>query len=213
MQCAIDDVSKLVQECGEPYSQMLSIDLSRGDPAYIKWFLASILYAKPIREESATKTYRLFEASGLTNAEAIVRAGWDRLVAILDKGGYTRYDFSTADRLLEIFGNLQKNYKGSLSRLYNDSGDENDLERRLKGLGKGIGPVTVSVFLRDMRHVWPKAKPLPTQKIREEMSSLGIEDLDAYAERHGIDVVRLETALHRRVRSIRSLGHRSSRAD
>jgi hypothetical protein len=210
MQCAIDDVSELVRECGEPYSQMLSIDLSKGDPAYIKWFLAAFLYAKPIREESATKTYRLFEANGLTNADAIVRAGWDRLVAILDKGGYTRYDFSTADRLLEVFGNLQKDYDGSLSRLYHDSRDERDLERRLKELGKGIGPVTVSVFLRDMRHVWPKARPQPTQKIKAEMSSLGIDDLDGYAKRHGIDVVRLETALHRRVRSIRSMERRSS---
>ncbi len=189
---------------------MLSIDLSRGDPANVKWFLAAFLYAKPIREESATKTYRLFEENGLTSADAIVRAGWDRLVAILDKGGYTRYDFSTADRLLEVFGNLQKDYGGSLSRLYRDSRDEEDLERRLKALGKGIGQVTISVFLRDMRRVWPKARPRPTTKIKEEMSSLGIQDLDEYAEKHGLDVVRLETALHRRVRSIRNMERRSS---
>ena len=80
------------------------------------------MYAKPIREESATKTYRIFEANGeADSAKAIADAGWDRLVELLDKGGYTRYDFSTADRLLEIFGKLQKEYGGSLQRLYEAS--------------------------------------------------------------------------------------------
>lgn len=182
---------------------MLSIDLDEGDRAYLKWFLASILYSKPIREESATKTYRLFEANGLTSATSIVRAGWDRLVAMLDKGGYTRYDFSTADRLLEIFGNLQKDYGSSLTRLYRESKNEKDLENRLAGLGKGIGPVTISVFLRDMRHVWPRADPEPTPKIKNVMASLGIGDLKQYSKEHGIDIVRLETALHRYSRSIK----------
>jgi hypothetical protein len=204
MQCAIDDIQGLVEACGEPYSEMLSIDLGKGDPEYLKWFLASFLYSKPIREESATKTYRLFEANGLTTADSIVSTGWDGLVSLLDKGGYTRYDFSTADRLLEIFGNLQKDYGGSLSRLYRESRNEKDLEMKLSGLGKGIGPVTISVFLRDMRHVWPRADPEPTSKIKQVMSSLGIEDIKKYAQEHEMDIVRLETALHRRSRSIKS---------
>ncbi len=182
---------------------MLSIDLNEGDRAYVKWFLASFLYSKPIREESATKTYRLFEANRLTSAASIVSAGWDRLVAILDKGGYSRYDYSTADRLLDIFGSLQKNYGGSLSRLYRGSRNEKELETRLTGLGKGIGPVTISVFLRDMRHVWPMADPEPTPKLKSAMSSLGIVDLKQYSKEHGVDIVRLETALHRRSRSIK----------
>ncbi len=203
MQCVIDDIQRLVEACGEPYSEMLSIDLEEGDPAYVKWFLASFLYSKPIREESATKTYKLFEANGLTSAASIVSAGWDRLVSMLDKGGYTRYDYSTADRLLEIFGSLQKDYGGSLSRLYRESRGEKDLEMKLKALGKGIGPVTISVFLRDMRHVWPKADPEPTPKIKAVMSSLGIRDLKQYSKERGVDIVRLETALHRRSRSIK----------
>lgn len=196
------EIRKLVEELGEPYSEMLSIDPGKGDTEYVKWFLASILYSKPIREESATKTYKLFEANGLVDAESIVCAGWDRLVAILDKGGYTRYDFSTADRLLEIFGDLQKEYGGSLDRLYHSSKDEKDLERRLEGLGKGIGPVTVSIFLRDMRPFW-KVRPQPTERIKKTMALLGIDDLERYAKAHGLDTVRLETALHRYARATR----------
>ncbi len=191
------DVIKLVEDCGEPYSKMLGIDLNGGDPAYVMWLLASILYAKPIREESATKTFMEFKAAGLVDARTIVSAGWDRLVEVLDKGGYTRYDFSTADRLLEIFGNLLKNYRGSLQRLYDLSGGGKDIERRIMGLGKGIGPVTISIYLRDMQLVWPGAKPMPTARIKKAAESLGIRDVRTYAGEHGLGVVELETALHR----------------
>ncbi len=196
------DVVKLVGDCGEPYSKMLGIDLERGDPAYVKWLLASILYAKPIREESATKTYKAFESAGLADARSIVEAGWDRLVAVLDEGGYARYDYSTADRLLDIFGRLLSEYGGSLRRLYEASKGSDDLERRIMGLGKGIGPVTVSVFLRDMQRVWPKARPALTPRIKKAADALGIRDARAYAVEHGLDIVELETALHRYSRAI-----------
>ncbi len=196
------DIVELVKSMGEPYSRMLGIDLRRGDAEYVKWLLASILYAKPIREESATRTFREFEAARLVDAASIVEAGWDRLVKVLDKGGYTRYDFSTATKLLEVFGGLLNEYGGSLQRLYEASTDSEDLERRLIGLGKGVGPITVSIFLRDMRSVWPKARPKPTPRVRRAMKALRIEDLEDYARRHGLDIVRLETALHRYSRTL-----------
>jgi hypothetical protein len=200
---AMTDVQSLIKDYGEPYSRMLGINLRKGDPEYVKWLLASILYAKPIREESATKTYREFESAGLTSAKSISEAEWDRLVRLLDKGGYTRYDFSTADRLLDVFDRLQRDYGGSLQRLYNSSSDGKDLKRRIMGLGKGIGPITVSIFLRDMQSVWPKAKPEPTKRIKKGMLAFGIRDLDKYASKNMLDPVELATALHRYSRSLK----------
>jgi endonuclease III len=198
-----EDIRKIIDELGEPYSEMLGIDLRKGDPAYMKWFLAAFLYAKPIREEAATKTYKIFESHGLTTPAAIERAGWDELVRLLGEGGYRRYDESTADRLLAIADHLQKEYDSKLSRLYDTSKDSRDLERRLMELGKGIGPVTVEVFLRDMQTVWPKADPAPTPRIREAMKELGIDDLKRFARENHIDIVRLETALHRYSRTLK----------
>lgn len=197
------DIKKLVDELGEPYSEMLGIDLRKGDPAYFKWFLAAFLYAKPILEESATKTYKVFEANGVITPEAIVRAGWDRLVELLGEGGYRRYDESTADRLLAISDHLLKEYDGKLSRLYDESKDSRDLERRIRELGKGIGPVTVEIFLRDMKKVWPRADPPLVHDVAQAASELGIKDVKEYAREHGIDPVRLETALHRYARNVR----------
>jgi hypothetical protein len=191
-------LKEFVTRYGQPYSTMLGIDLVSGkNKEIVKWFLASILYSKPIRENSATRTYRCFETYGVTSAKNIVHAGWDRLVAILDEGGYTRYDFSTADKLLEVFGNLEKWHGGDLRKLYAQSRNEAEIEANLKELGKGIGDTTVSIFLRDMRYVWRKADPKPTPLVNMALNRLGIRELKQYAKKHRIDVVRLETALLR----------------
>jgi len=187
-----------VAKYGQPYSSLLGINLkSRRNEEIVKWFLAAILYSKPIRESSATKTYRCFERREVTTAKRIVEAGWNRLVEILDEGGYTRYDFSTADRLLEVFGNLEKRYGGDLTRLYKESKTGAEVEANLKRLGKGIGDTTVSIFLRDMRHVWRRVEPKPTPLVTLALETLKVRDLEGYAKKHEMDVVLLETALLR----------------
>ncbi|MEM2902452.1 MAG: hypothetical protein QXO32_06980 [Candidatus Bathyarchaeia archaeon] len=192
------NLKEFVRKHGQPYSEMLGINLRSGSGEEItKWFLASILYSKPIRESSATKTYKCFERSNVYSAESILKAGWDKLVSILDEGGYTRYDFSTADKLIEVFKNLKRLYGGDLTRLYEDSKDSKDLEEKIKSLGKGIGDTTVSIFLRDMRMVWKKADPKPTPLVEKALKALNIESLKTYAVENGLDVVWLETALLR----------------
>lgn len=87
-------LKEFVKKYGESFSKQLGIDLKSGKGEEIfKWFLASILYAKPIRESSATKTYFCFMKHGITSAKKVLDAGWEKLVEILDEGGYTRYDF------------------------------------------------------------------------------------------------------------------------
>jgi hypothetical protein len=187
-----------VKQYGQPYSELLGIDLSSGrNKEIVKWFLAAILYSKPIRESSATRTYRCFEDKGVVSAETVVKTGWDGLVSILDEGGYTRYDFSTADKLLEVFGNLKATYAGDLNKLYQEAKDPEDLEIRLKALGKGIGDTTVSIFLRDMRPIWDKAAPKLTPLVRMAMKKLRITNLEDFAASRRLDPVRLDTALLR----------------
>ncbi len=191
-------LKEFVDRHGQPFSEALGIDLkSRRVEELSKWFLASILYSKPIRESTATITYQTFEVSGVVTPSSILDAGWEGLVSLLDEGGYTRYDFSTASKLLEVFGNLKKKYGGDLNRLHDSATDSYDLEERLRCLGKGIGPTTVSVFLRDLRPVWSKADPEPSPLVKLAMRELGIRDIKELAKRKHLDVVRLETALLR----------------
>jgi len=135
---------------GKIYSKDLGIDLKSGKKEEIfKWFLACLLFGKPIQQEVTKKTYFEFEKAGLSSPEKILKAGWDKLVEILDQGHYVRYDFSTATKLLEICKELKEKY-GTLINLLNQAKDQKDLERKLLEF-KGIGPVTVRIFLRDLK--------------------------------------------------------------
>jgi hypothetical protein len=150
----------LIERLGGKYSSQLGIELSKGrDEEIFKWFLASKLYAARISEDIATRTYFEFEKRDLLTHKKILKAGWDSLVKVLDDGGYVRYDFSTATKLLEITRDLETKYNGSLNRLHKESKDEREIERRLKGLGKGIGDVMVNIFLRELRDIWERANP------------------------------------------------------
>jgi hypothetical protein len=102
--------------------------------------------------------------NGLKSPDEIVKAGWDMLVEILDSGGYARYDFKTATKLLEVMSNLKEWYKGDLNLLHAAASDPRDLEVKIKQLGKGIGDVTASIFLRELRGVWRNADP-PLQEL------------------------------------------------
>lgn len=165
----------LIESSGRRYSEILGINLSEGKEEEIfKWFLASILFGAPITENSVIKTFRCFQKYKVLTPKKILQTGWDGLVKILDEGSYTRYDFKTADKLLEVTRNLMERYNGSLTILYNKASDGQDLEKRLKKLGKGIGDVTVSIFLREMRDVWDKADPEPTSLVVMAAEKLGI---------------------------------------
>lgn len=182
------------------YSQELGLDLKTEEDRF-KWFLASILFAKRISSEVAKRTYREFEKEGIITPESITEAGWDKLVEVLDSGGYVRYDFSTASNLLEIAASLGEKY-GSLEGLYTQSEDSRDLEKRLLEF-KGVGRTTVNIFLRELKAVWEKAKPQPSPLAREIASRLGLgeEELELPAVESALVRLNLEFCKRRRCSS------------
>ncbi|MEM2589344.1 MAG: hypothetical protein QXK93_03940 [Candidatus Bathyarchaeia archaeon] len=172
-----ESVQTLVEKLGERYSKILGINLESGrEEEIFKWFLASILFGAPITENSVIKTFKRFEKYNVLTPERILATNWNGLVKILDEGGYTRYDFKTADKLLEVMRNLIERYGGKLTVLHEKAGNPKELEMALKSLGKGIGDVTVSIFLRELRNVWSKAKPDPTSPVVLAAKNLGVVD-------------------------------------
>lgn len=152
--------AKLVKELGGGYSSTLGINLASMESEEVfKWFLASVLLGTGIEKSFAMKTYREFEKVGMLSADAILQTDWQDLLDILHRGGYTGYDSTTATKLLEVMGDLKEKYQGDLNRLHFFAKDERDLEEKLQALGKGIEPVTVSIFLRELRDLWEKAEP------------------------------------------------------
>jgi len=183
---------KLIADVGGSYSQELGIDLVSLNPTDLfKWFLASLLFGARISEVIAIRTFGEFQREGLDSAQKVLERGWDGLVEVLDRGGYVRYDFKTATKLLEVCRNLLEQYEGDLNLLHRQSRDARDLESRLKELGKGVGEVTVNIFLRELRGLWEKANP-PLQGFALEAAlNLGLvsspqgvlDQLKAYGDR------------------------------
>jgi hypothetical protein len=168
-------IKSVIKEYPGRFSAELGIDLSSGrSPEIFKWFLASVLFGARISESIVKKTFHEFDARGVVSSETVLHTGWDGLVEILDRGGYVRYDFKTATKLLDLCKTLTENYRADLANLHDTAADPKDLEQRLKALAKGIGEVTVNIFLREMRGSWEKANPIPSDLVVMAAKERGI---------------------------------------
>lgn len=183
------------------YSEELGIELAkRTDAEYFRWFLASLLFGARISETTAKNTYRSFVRHGLTSPQRILNAGWDFLVyPVMREGGYVRYDGSKSTQVLRDCETLVADYGGRLSRLHAAAHDARDLEERLLAF-YGVGPVTMNIFLRELRPFWPKADPEPLPSVERLAKRLSI-DLNRYS-RKTLTFARVEAGLIRRRREL-----------
>ena len=217
-------IAEVLTRLAGRFAAELGIDLRSGPAARQQWFLAAILYGARISGQLAARTYRVFAARGLWTPEAILAQGWDNLVVLLDEGGYARYDFKTATKLLNVMGTLKEQYQGSLEQLHALSGSYADLEARLRGLAPGIGPATVNIFLRELRGIWVRATPPLSPLAQRAGEHLGLlppgltpeAALEALAREWrgqpvaGYDLADLEAALVRLGMELRRQARKSS---
>ena len=201
---ASTDLSKIsVKELkrSQLYSEELDIELKRcNDAAYFEWFLASLLFGGRISEGIAKKTYRAFERHGLLAPEKILAAGWEFLVnPIMSEGGYVRYDGRKSTQILLDCKMLLDKHQGSLQDIHDTSRDKADLEACFLSF-YGVGPVTVNIFLRELRPYWRKADPMPLPIVHDMAKRLGVE-LDQF-NRKTVTFTRIEAGLIRLKRQL-----------
>lgn len=119
------------------------------EASLFKWLLASFLFGKRIGHQVAATTWRvLVEVHGRDTPQKLCRCTHAQLVRMLGEGGYARYDESTAERLSLLCSMLIKHYHGRVLGIHEAAADRDDFERRLLRF-KGIGPVTVAIFMRE----------------------------------------------------------------
>ena len=195
------ETTRRALERSQLYSEELGIDLAkRSDAAYFRWFLASLLFGARISETTSKNTYRSFIRHGLSNPQRILNARWDFLVyPVMREGGYVRYDDRKSTQVLRDCEILVANYSGRLSRLHEAARDARDLEERLLAF-YGVGPVTMNIFLRELRPFWAKADPDPLPSVERLAERLSI-DLNRYG-RKSLTFARVEAGLIRRRREL-----------
>ena len=111
---------------------------------------------------------------------------------VMREGGYVRYDGRKSTQILRDCDTLISDYGGSLKALHRSSHGPRDLEVKLLAFF-GIGPVTVNIFLRELRPYWRHADPPPLPAVRELAKDLGF-DLQS-ANRKTVAFTRLEAGL------------------
>ena len=134
-------------------AKKLGIDLSsRKEGELFKWFLACLLFGKLIQQEIAERAYTRLVSAGLCSPDALLGAGWDKLVRLLDEAHYVRYDFSTATKLLEVCRELKQRY-GDMTKLIVQARTASELSARVQEF-KHIGPVTARIFTQEVGPIW-----------------------------------------------------------
>ena len=135
---------------------------SKKEEELFKWFLLCLLYGKPVQQQVAERAFLTLAAARLLSPDAILHAGWDELVRLLDEAHYVRFDFSTATKLLHVSKELKERY-GSLTNLLAESKTPAELSKKLQEF-KYIGPTTARVFLREVHPIWYPSGPETTGK-------------------------------------------------
>lgn len=132
----------------------LGLDLGEPtDGQLFKWLVACALFGARISQDIAARAYRELDQAGMLKPEELAGAEWQRLVDLLDAGGYARYDESTARELISL-GRLAKDeYGGKISRLRDGADTRAALKKRLQEF-KGVGPTAADIFLRDVAAAW-----------------------------------------------------------
>ncbi|MDA8274660.1 MAG: hypothetical protein M0029_04675 [Actinomycetota bacterium] len=148
----------VVHELGGRYSVELGVDVDGGDTELERWSLAATLFGTRISAGVAARTFAGLAAAGVGSIEEAGRRDGDELVALLDAGGYGRYDFRTATRLHQLAAAIGQRYGGRAADIGRAHHHYQPLAAALDAL-PGWGPVTVGLFLRELRGVWPGATP------------------------------------------------------
>ncbi len=197
---------QVVGMLGGRYSAELGIDVDAGDAEIERWFLAATLFGTRISARIAERAFRGLDEAGLRRIGQTRHMSSEDLVALLDAGGYARYDFRTATRLQDLSEIIDERYDGQAAVIGRRYQAYPALRAALIVL-PGWGPVTVQLFLRELRGVWPGAQPPLDARaasggrhldlLSTEEGDIGLPDIAQLAIDAGLDVRDLESGLVR----------------
>lgn len=201
---------------GGRFSAELGIDVDAGDAEVERWFLAATLFGTRISAAVAERAFTVLNAAGLTRIGQARHVPSEDLVELLDAGGYARYDFRTTSRLQTLSEIIDERYDGQAAEIGRRHRAYPALRTALIVL-PGWGPVTVQLFLRELRGVWPGAQPPPDPRaaygarhlgfLSTEQARAALPEIAQLAAAAGLDIRDLESGLvrlalaHRRTRS------------
>jgi hypothetical protein len=167
-------VGELLDRYGRTYSEEAGIRLAdKPSPLYQLHVLSTLLSARVSADVAVAAARELF-AAGYRTPAAMTAASWQDRVDALGRGHYRRYDERTATMLGDAAAKLAGEWHGDLRRLREQAeGDAGRIGDLLTGF-PGIGPVGVSIFLREVQEAWPSVSPYADARVVAGADRVGL---------------------------------------
>lgn len=169
-----DIARRLLEQHGSTFASEAGITL-RDKPAPLWQLLVlSLLLSTRISSTIAVSSARELFAAGWRTPARLRESTWQQRVDALGRGGYRRYDESTATRLDQAAALLQDRWNGDLRRLRDEAdGDPQRIAAALQEFA-GIGPAGAAIFLREVQAVWPGTRPFADDLVLEGAARAGL---------------------------------------
>lgn len=191
-------VARLVTADGTLFSTEAGIDLDGSAASWWQLLVMAQLLGARIASSSALATARELWRCGWTTPQAMAASGSRQRVAALGRGGYRRYDESTAVRLAANAATARNRYDGDLGRLLDEAAGSAAAASRLLQQFDGIGPVGAGIFLREAQHVHTDLRPVVDALVLKGATKAGLPaDAAELGRLAGDDIARLCAALVR----------------
>ncbi len=164
---------QVLEEHGTTYADEAGIRLKDTPAPLFQLVCLTQLFSAPIGAQVAVATMRELLAEGWTTPEHLLGSTWQQRVDALGRGGYRRYDESTATYLAEAAELVRDRWRGDLRRLHEEAEDEGEVRRRLQEVPR-LGPTGTDIFCREVQAVWPDLRPQVDAKVREGAEAVGL---------------------------------------
>ncbi|HEX3787813.1 MAG TPA: endonuclease [Pseudonocardiaceae bacterium] len=167
-------LSDLLAEHGTTYAAQAGITLrDKPSPLYELLVLTTLLSVRIRAEIAVAAAHELFTA-GWRTPTGMLDSTWQQRVDAVGRGGYARYDESTARYLADSAQQLLDSYGGDLRELRAAAaGDLSELRRRLREFPR-IGETGAHIFCREAQAVWPELRPYFDRRALTTAGTLGL---------------------------------------
>jgi endonuclease III len=169
-----DVVAELLERHGTTYADAAGITLRDKPSPLFQLLVLTMLSSTRIGADVAVATARELFAAGWRTPERMRDATWQQRVDALGRGGYRRYDESTATQLENLATYLLEEYGGDLRRIR--PAQHQGADQLIEGIGSfpRIGPIGARIFCREVQLVWPEVAPFFDDRALEAAEHLSL---------------------------------------
>jgi endonuclease III len=177
-----DRVRSVLDDHGRTFAQEAGITLRDRPKPLFQLLVLSLLASARISADIAGAAARELWSAGWRTPHGMLDSTWQDRVDALGRGGYRRYDESTASRLAEMAERVLDEHGGDLRALR--PGSAGDVERLRDGLTRftGIGLLGADVFCREVQAVWPAVRPFFDSRSRKALCVSPIHGIEPLYE-------------------------------